>query len=240
MSSKYILIGRKYADTLGKPLETLGFCPLVVPNNPDVDARLSGHVDLSVFYDGDKRLYLAPFLKNSELASRLEKLGYSVIFPTFVQKASYPQDARLNIRFFGNFCIYSEKVSCGEIVALLAARGYSMIPVRQGYCGCSVCTVDDSSIITADPGIDSAAKAQGLDSLLIRPGHIALDGFDYGFIGGASFRLSETVVAFTGNPEKHPDKEKILDFLKIRGKEPVFLSEQPIFDIGSAIPLTGV
>ena len=238
MSSNTILIGEKYADRLEKPLERLGFEPLYVPDNPDVDERLSGHVDLSVFYDGEKRLYLAPFLKSSELVFQLKKLGFSTIFPKFLQNSSYPQDAQMNIRSFGNTCIYSEKVSCREIVDTLALRGLTMIPVRQGYCGCSVCAVDERSIITADPGIHRTVIAHGLDSLLIRPGHIVLDGFEYGFLGGATFMLSETQLAFTGVLRRHPDEEKILDFLKNHGKEPVFLTDEPIFDIGSAIPLT--
>ena len=236
-NNKYIIFGEKYADELEEPIKKAGFIPFFLPDNPDVDKRLSGHADLSVFFDGEKRIYAAPFLKNSNAVFRLEGLGYSVIFPDIVQNPVYPQDAPLNIRLFGGRCIYSEKVSCREIAAALSARGTSMISVRQGYCACSVCALDDNAVITADPGIHSAAKARGIDSLLIRAGHIALEGFDYGFIGGAAFRISERVIAFTGRLDLHPDKEEILAFLKKYRISPAFLTDKPIFDIGSAIPL---
>jgi hypothetical protein len=73
--------------------------------------------------------------------------------------------------------------------------------------------------------------------LRIAPGAVVLDGFPYGFIGGASFKISEKNLAFTGRLDGHPDCERILSFLREREIEPLFLTQEPIFDIGSAIPI---
>ena len=76
-----------------------------------------------------------------------------------------------------------------------------------------------------------------MDVLGIRPGFIELEGFDTGFIGGAAFRISERALAFTGQLDSHPDKAKIEAYLRSRGIEPVYLTERPAFDIGSAVLL---
>lgn len=91
--------------------------------------------------------------------------------------------------------------------------------------------------MTADRGIGLAARKAGLEVLLIDPGHVALEGFSYGFIGGAVFKISRSKLAFTGTLDKHTSKKEILNFLENHQVEPVFLTEKPIFDIGSGIPI---
>ena len=76
-----------------------------------------------------------------------------------------------------------------------------------------------------------------MDVLRIRPGYIELIGYDYGFIGGAAFLINDHTLAFTGALDRHPDKDRILDFLAQHGVQPVFLTEVPIFDIGGAVAL---
>ena len=111
------------------------------------------------------------------------------------------------------------------------------VTVAQGYAKCAVCVVNDHSIITADAGVSRAAKNAGLDVLDITAGHVALDGYAYGFIGGAAFKIRNDTLAFTGTLDTHPYKERILRFLADRGQKAVFLTDEPIFDIGGAITL---
>ena len=110
--------------------------------------------------------------------------------------------------------------------------------IKQGYAKCSALIVDERSIISQDRGLTRAAAAAGLDVLQISPGHVALDGFEYGFLGGAGFKISRDKLCFTGVLDIHPDKGRILDFLSARGIRPLYLTDRPVFDIGSAIPLT--
>ena len=45
-------------------------------------------------------------------------------------------------------------------------------------------------------------------------------------------------MAFTGRMDTHPDWDAIEHFLRCKGIEPVLLTEEVAFDIGSALPLT--
>ena len=238
-NAEKILIGAKYSDILAKVLKNIGFSPIFVPDNPHVDNRLSGHCDLSVLHGGGDTLFLAPFLKNSLLSAQLSELGAKIIFPAISQGEKYPNDAQMNMAAVGKNLIYCEGVSSEDIVRYFTnSGGLTPCTGRQGYSRCSICIVDDNSIITADSTIAQAAKKSGLSVLQISPGNIDLKGFEYGFIGGAAFKLSDDKIAFTGSLDGHPDKHKIIDFLGQRDIRPVFLTDMPIFDIGGAVPIT--
>lgn len=98
--------------------------------------------------------------------------------------------------------------------------------------------MDENSIITADRGIAAAARKNRIDVLVIRPGFIALDGFPYGFIGGAAFKMAKETLAFTGTLDWHPDQAAIEEFLAARKIKPVYITHYPIFDIGGVLPVT--
>ena len=233
-----IMYGKKYADILEKPLESLLIESILFPDNPDIDPRLSGHADLSMLHSGGERLSLAPFLKESAFSEELQARGAKLHFPELRQGRDYPSDAQLNVCILGEYVICNPKTTDAGIAINSTKYGaQKCISVRQGYSRCAVCAVDADSIITADRGIAAAAEANGLHVLLIRPGYIRLDGYPYGFIGGESFKLASDKLAFTGNLQAHPDYEAILAFLTERGIEPVFLSRETAFDIGSAIPI---
>ena len=235
---KAVLYGEKYADILKKPLELRQIESIIVPDNPFVDKRLAGHADLSVLHAGGERILLAPYLKGSELASHLESLGAALTFPPIRQREIYPEDAQLNL------CMIVRHVFCNMNTVPVIIVDYltnscdvCFQRCRQGYSRCAVCVVDARSLITADRGIADAGEALGMHVLRITPGSVVLDGFPYGFIGGASFRISEKKLAFTGRLDEHPDCRRILSFLREREIEPLFLTQEPIFDIGSAIPI---
>lgn len=216
-------IGEKYRERLEWPLAALGVCAFWLPDNPNVDTRLSGHADLMLLDLGGGRVltYL----------DSLPDIGLEVV-KVEGQGRVYPEDARLCACVVGRFCIHDFRISDPHIT------GFERIQVRQGYARCSTCVVDERSVITSDAGIAKAAARHGIDVLGIRPGYIELEGFDTGFIGGASFKISPDRLAFTGRLDSHPDVARIKSFLRERGVEPVYLTDNPAFDIGSAVPLT--
>ncbi len=236
-----ILIGEKYARILQKSLEKQGLTSVFIPDNPYVDARMSGHADLSAVHGGGERLFLAPYLRGSETERKLMVLGAEPVFPEISQGSAYPGDAQLNLCAAGKAVFYNEKTAAPGIVEYLTReRGLAPIRGRQGYARCAVCVVGPDALITADRPIYEAALKNGYRALLIRPGYIGLEGFPYGFIGGAAFKLSKHRLAFTGRLDTHPNWKEILSFLEAQEVEPVFLTDVPAFDIGSAIPLTEV
>ena len=233
-----VIIGEKYRKILQKGVENLGINALFMPDNPYVDTRLSGHADLSALHLGGNRLLLAPYLKGSRFSQQLENRGFDIKFANIVQSALYPNDAQMNVCILGDKLIYNPRTASNEIVNYLTIEvGAVQIRSRQGYSRCSACVVSNNAIITADEGISRRAEACGIDVLKIRPGYIDLPGFDYGFIGGASFKLSDTKLAFTGKLDRHPDKELIIEFVSLHNVELAYITDNQAFDIGGAIPI---
>lgn len=225
-----LLIGERYRPKLAQSLAAQGIDVFWLPNNAALDKRLAGHADLSVFVC-KKRSVVASKLYSSNIVNYLTNREYKTV-SSGRQGPTYPTDAGLCVCWTGRYTIYSPRTADPAVLELIGG-----VPVRvsQGYTKCAAFVVDDHSIVTADAGVSRAAKTAGMDVLDIAPGHIALDGYEYGFIGGASFIIDEETVAFTGTLDEHPDKDRILTFLAEHGKRPVFLTEGPIFDIGGAI-----
>jgi hypothetical protein len=94
--------------------------------------------------------------------------------------------------------------------------------------------VDDNALITSDNAIANAAEKLGISVLKISPGGIELEGFDYGFIGGASITLNDAV-AFTGAISNDCDRIRIEEFIAGRGKSTIYLTGCQAFDIGGAV-----
>lgn len=232
-----LLIGERYKGKLAQSLAAQGIEVLWLPDDPALDPRLAGHADLLAYASGD-RIVVAEGIYStnsfSSIVNILTNMGYAVRPTGSPRDMKYPADAGLCVCRTGKYAIYNPETVDAAARELI---GGVPVTVSQGYAKCAAAIVNDHSIITADAGVSRAAKTAGMDVLDITPGHVALDGYDYGFIGGASFKLSKNVVAFTGTLDKHPDKERILRFLAGRGQEAVFLTPEPIFDIGGAICL---
>jgi len=94
--------------------------------------------------------------------------------------------------------------------------------------------VDENSIITPDIGIQKACLNAGLDVLLIEKGQVVLEGYDYGFIGGASGKVGNRII-FNGDITLHSDYDKIRSFIEARNLEIVYFDQYPLTDIGSII-----
>lgn len=149
-----------------------------------------------------------------------EKLGYA-----------YPQNIIYNAACTGRFFIHNLKFT--DPLLLEAASSMEQIHVSQGYTKCNMVVIDETSVITSDEGIFRACRDR-LDVLLIRPGHVKLRRFPYGFLGGASGRVGETIL-FNGDLSAHPDYQPIKSFVRARGLDLIFFKEYELEDIGSII-----
>ena len=166
-------------------------------------------------------------------------MGFKLSYSEIAQSEAYPGDAQLNMCICGDKLIYNPRTAAHNIADFLTiSAGLEPIKCRQGYSKCAVCVVDRGSIITADRGIAAASKKAGLDVLLISSEGVSLEGFYCGFIGGAAFKISREVLAFTGRLDRHPDRGAILDFLAKHKVEPLYLTDAPVFDIGSGLAIT--
>ena len=227
-----LLAGGRYRQRLEHGLCRLFQDVIWLPDNPSIDARLAGHTDLNVFMPDPGHIIVAKDLR-PHIVNCLTK-DKIICLASGKQGSVYPRDAGLCICTTGEYTIYNPKTI--DPVAIPYLSG-TLIRVPQGYTKCSVSVVSDVAIITSDDAIAKSAADAEMDVLRIRPGNIELDGFEYGFIGGASFRIDSHTIAFTGTLGHHPDCRQILAFLRKHGAVPVFLSDDPLFDIGGAVVL---
>lgn len=142
----------------------------------------------------------------------------------------YPDDILLN----GLFLSQNLYGRIDKLSSLLTDFASEKIFVKQGYTRCSVCKINENAIITADKTIADAASSHGVDVLTISPGHVTLDGYDYGFIGGASFTYRDKIFFF-GRIEDHPDYLKMRDFAEKHSAKLISLSDLPLCDIGGGV-----
>lgn len=232
---RHIIVGEKYRKTLEKALIQNNLSPIWLRKNELADERLSGHCDLMAAHLGGRRIAACEFLKYSQLFNNSSIPDIELFTVQNPTGKAYPMDAGLNFCLIGGKLIYNPNTADKSVVAKLDCE---MIPCKQGYTKCSICVADENAIITDDSKIARIAAANGIEALLVDKGLATLDGFEYGFIGGASFKIDKNKVAFTGMIRNTYERNKIESFLSKRGIEAVYLTEHELFDIGSAIPLT--
>lgn len=147
----------------------------------------------------------------------------------------YPQDVAFNAACTGRYFIHNLAATNEKLLLAAKEMGMTLIDVRQGYTKCSVVIVDETSIITYDEGIIKAcSRYPELDVLRIAPGFVRLDGYDTGFLGGASGRVGKEII-FHGDLFGHPDFGAIVDFIEKRGLTCKWFSQFKLTDIGSIL-----
>ena len=155
-------------------------------------------------------------------------------------RAQYPGNVRLNCLYLGGRLYGKLSATASAVLDYCRRHDIECVNVNQGYTRCSTLVLSDCAAITADKSIERALQSNGVEVLLISAGHIRLEGFDYGFIGGAGF-ADEGVVRFFGNVKKHPDYEKIKVFCeKYDSKIEILCPEEPLTDLGGRVPRRSV
>ncbi len=149
--------------------------------------------------------------------------------------AAYPQNIKFNAVCLDRYFIHNIKYTSPALLSEARETGLEFINVNQGYTKCSCVVVDGHSIITSDEGIYRALnRYSDIETLKIRAGFVNLEGFDYGFLGGASGRIGNEII-FSGNLSAHPDYSSISQFIEARGLAVKYFPEYPLTDIGSIL-----
>lgn len=148
----------------------------------------------------------------------------------------YPDNVKYNGVCMGNYFIHNLKHTSKRLMKCVQAMKLQTIDVKQGYTKCNMVVIDDHTAITSDVGLYNSLQtaADSLQILLIRQGYVSLQGFPYGFLGGASGRVGDEII-FNGNLEEHPDFRKIQLFIEAQGLKVKYFKEYPLTDIGSII-----
>ena len=198
---------------------------------------IKGHPDILMHHAGDDAIVVAPNIYD-KLAPKLEKKGFALTKGAAWLHRNYPQNIAYNVLRIGKLAFHNTKYTDTEIRLLYEKLGVKLIHVNQGYTKCSVCVVDEYSVITQDIGVAKVLETNGIDVLHIEPGDIDIKELDYGFIGGASGLLSKDVIAFSGKISEMKNFDKIVEFITLKGIDIKILSNKKIMDIGSIIPVS--
>ncbi len=211
-------------------LEAVGVACILSENCKSLPRQVAYHADMQLLHLGSERF---AFEKScTRLRGELAALGAAESF-TECAGSKYPDDCVFNALCLGG------TVYCGRSseARLRDKSEKGVFLVKQGYARCSCAVVSENAVITADKGIASALKGSGVDCLVIPPGEIALDGYDYGFIGGCCGLIAPDELAFTGEVSRLSYGGEIEEFCEKHGVKITALCEGVPEDIGGILPI---
>jgi len=193
------------------------------------------HPDMQIHFISDNCAVTAPSV--FEYYKSILPANISLIKGDADPQNTYPGDCAYNVAKLGNRIIGNLKYIDSKIKEIYDKMGYEFINVKQGYTKCNMCIVDNNSVITEDEGIFKTLTRCGIDVLLLNTHSVKLNGFEYGFIGGASGFLKPGCLALFGDLKFHPEENQIKTFLKKNGVNITSLLSTNVTDFGSLIYL---
>lgn len=230
--NKTVIIDHRISEKAINTLECLGYSIIKFPSIPNFAEPISSHPDIFIAKIKDK---LFADNRIEDLFTFCDKTVYCNREGDNTVIIEYPYDISFNCINVGKKIICNKKYTNKAILNFAETNHIDIIDVKQGYAKCSICEVSDNAIITEDSGIAEAALNSKIDVLKIEKGFIKLNGYDYGFIGGCSGLLNNSLLAFNGCIELHPQYSSIKQFCGKHNVEIVSLSDEPLYDIGSII-----
>lgn len=229
------LLDARASKTFARWLTSIGYTPLCLPPHPLLPAPIASHPDMLLFFAPDAILCTKSYARiaRQELAMLSKAVGRPIRTIAAEYGTEYPRDVLLNAACVGHrlFCLPQ-----GTATELLEMPALTVCPVKQGYAKCSVIPVGTHALMTADASIERSARALGLDVLRLSAGHIRLDGYDYGFPGGAASYApygGTDEILFCGDLSLHPDAEQMRRFCMEHGYRLRDCSDLPPTDVGT-------
>lgn len=195
----------------------------IIPSfiHTNLQKPISSHPDMTITPVGDT-LVCCP-----ESFTHYKKfLGNRVIMGQATLSSHYPNDIAYNVLICKNKAFGKKEHIDRVVLQELDKRNIELINVNQGYAKCSS-AVFKNGVITADDTIFDALVKNNIKALKITSGNIKLEGYDYGFIGGASGVISGKLTFF-GDVTKHPDYLKIKEFCSFD-----YFKNFPLTDVGT-------
>lgn len=207
-----------------------------VPPCASLQKEIATHPDMICCPIGNNHIIIHPY--HNTFIDYLTHLGFHIIPTSILPKSQYPMDISLNAVVLGDYLIGHTSHIAPELQNLFPPQ--KILSVKQGYTKCNTLILNQNSIITSDAGIALLAKKINIDVLKITPGHISLQGFAYGFIGGCGGMLDKSTLYLSGALNSHPDCNHIRSFLQKKGISLIEGSSPYLLDIGSIVPLTEI
>lgn len=201
--------------------------------NPYLDEETNNHADMLCSYSGNGSFI---FSQKDAAADKLIKEYNAVVSIQEGICSPYPSDVALNACFLNKYLLCREASLSVLLKSYCRKSNMDIINTKQGYAKCSVCVVNENSVITEDEGITYLLKKYQCDVLLLKSGGVYLSDRHCGFIGGCSGLVEKNVLFFNGDVKRHPQYAEIKDFL-IKRNIDIICSENPrLTDFGGFIP----
>lgn len=233
------LIGANANEFIKSGLAQNRFCVISLPADKRLAPQVESHADMLISVLDDTVFCNEEYYKShKETFEMLTEYGYQIDTSEFTVSDRYPCDVALNQAIIGKKII-GRNESCAESILKYAEQhGYEYHSTRQGYAKCSTLILGEKALVSADPSILSIADRLGIDSLKIEnsASDVTLDGYDYGFIGGAS-AVYEDKVIFFGDITRHSQGKEITDLCQRHGFSVISLGNERLCDVGGAIIL---
>ncbi len=218
-----------------KTLNKLGIEVIWSHKNLSVSPYLSKHADMQIV-KACNLTYISTPECYEYYKKTLEKFSLNLICGNTYLSSNYPCDIAYNIVIGEKYAIHNFKHTDSIVKENLFNK--KLVDVSQGYCSCTICSLPGDSFITSDFGVAKALlEHNDIKCLQISQGNVLLNGFDYGFFGGASFMIGPKTLAVNGDISTHPDYKAIVEFCEKQNTEIISLSPDKIMDIGSAVPI---
>ncbi len=234
--AKAVIVDARAIPFIGESMTDIGIEIIGTCRHPYLYDAVAYHPDMVICPIGYKKMVIEPIMYDY-YKEKLAPYNVKLLRGQRELSRNYPQNIAYNIATMGNKAFLYRRYADDIILKELKKTSAKLINVKQGYTKCSIAVVDNNSIITSDRGIYAGARREGVDALLIRPGHIKLEGFEYGFIGGCCGKIGDSLIAFAGDPAIHSDWMIMSKFLKKRGITVLPLFKGPLMDIGTIIPI---
>lgn len=202
------------------------------PVNRNLYTAVSGHPDMNLHITKSNKVlvhrdmsaaFLDELIKN-HIPYRLSKDNI---------KNYYPYDIILNGLSIGTLFLHNLKYTDKALLEEL--KNIKLLNTKQGYSKCSCAVVSENAVITSDISIRDQLVKENVEVLLVPPGDILLPGINYGFIGGTCGLIDTNTMAFYGNLNYYKYGKEVLNFLKYKNVNAVYLRNGPLIDRGSIL-----
>ncbi len=229
-----LLVDYRLPVEMKNKIESFGIEIVETVAHPNLYEAVKGHPDL-MGCPLKNITIIEPYLYNKKYKD-FER--FSIRIGNELIEKEYPNHIKYNVATFGNYAIGYFKYVDKEIATVLESLNISLINTNQGYSKCSTLILDSNNLVTSDISIFKAVnEVYGMNIARINSGDIILEGFEYGFIGGASSLIDNKKIAFMGSLEYYNDGKAIMNVLDSLKIDAVFLANSKLQDYGSMVPL---
>ncbi len=230
-----VIIDGRVNTEIEKYFLELGYEIIRIKKHDNIYSEISSHTDIFCLKLGNTVI-----CEKNSISDILDN-KYDCINGDNVENI-YPKVAAYNVCVIDNFAIHNLKITDKKILNKLNDMKYTLIDVKQGYSRCSILPLGNKSCITSDKGIYNKLIQNDFDVLYLDSSELDIKLFNKdgtysnmsGFIGGCSCVLNDTVIFF-GDVDKLKCKEKLINYINLKGYKIKDFKNMDVIDYGSCI-----